>query len=134
MMTTATTTFTLDPAALATYSTVAQDVSQQLAVAATTAGEALSPDRFGTEFGSVGAAFAAQFAAAVLQHCQQLAGAGHLVDAYGRAMGEHGEALCATDSAMAAALARVHAPGDTDAGDTNGADVAGVDRRAGSGE
>lgn len=121
-MATATTTFTLDPAALAAYSSTAREVSQRLATAATTAAGALGPEnQYGSEFGTVGAAFAAQFAAAVLQHCQQLCDTGKLVDACGCALAAHGEAMGTTDSDMAAALSRIDAV-DVD-GDPHAAEV-----------
>ncbi len=96
----------LDPAAMAAYKAVADNVSQQLASAAVAAGGAVNPDRLSADLGLVGAEFAAQFTAAVSQHVQALSTAGQLVHAYGQVLRDYTSDMQDSDAGTAAAIAK----------------------------
>lgn len=96
----------VDPEAMATYTAIADSVSQQLTSAASVAAGAVDPQKLVADLGMVGADFAAKFAAAVSEHAQALSTAGKLVSAYGRSLGTYTEGVQGTDADSAAAIAR----------------------------
>jgi hypothetical protein len=99
-------TLQLDPAALAAYTAIAEQVSQQLSSAAAVAAGAVDPAGLATDLGVVGGAFVARFTAAVSEHAQALSTAGQLVAAYGQILRDYEAAVRGTDAATAAWLAR----------------------------
>ncbi|MGV9674741.1 hypothetical protein ACWDSJ_05645 [Nocardia sp. NPDC003482] len=98
-------TLKLDPAAMATYTAIADTVSRQLASASATAAGAVNPGRLSADLGLVGADFAARFTAAVSEHAQALSTASQLVAAYGQVLRESSTAAQGTDDASAGAIA-----------------------------
>ncbi len=94
----------LDPVALATYTTLAQTVSQQLATASSAAAEAVRPQLLADDLGLIGAEFAAEFTAAVGTHAQIMATAGQLVATYGAVLQGYSGDQQASDAASATAL------------------------------
>ena len=100
------TAMTVDPAAMAAYTAIANTVSQQLASAASVASGAVDPTKLTADLGLVGAEFAGKFAAAVAEHAQALSTAGKLVSAYGRTLTTYTAGVQGSDEDSAAAIAR----------------------------
>ncbi|NKY89200.1 hypothetical protein [Nocardia veterana] len=96
----------VDPAAMASYTAIANAVSQQLASAAAVAAGAVDPQRLTADLGLVGADFAAKFAAAVSEHAQALSTAGKLVSAYGHTLTTYTAGVQGADEDSAGAIAR----------------------------
>ncbi|WP_227984249.1 hypothetical protein [Nocardia spumae] len=96
----------VDPAAMATYTAIANSVSQQLASAATVTASAVDPQQLAADLGLVGADFAAKFAAAVSEHAEALSTAGKLVSAYGHTLTTYTAGVQGSDEDSAAAIAR----------------------------
>ncbi|RMI31963.1 hypothetical protein [Nocardia stercoris] len=94
----------LDPVAMATYTALAQTVSQQLASASSAAAEAVQPQVLADDLGLIGAEFAARFTEAVGTHAAAMATAGQLVATYGAVLQGYSGEQQATDAASAAAL------------------------------
>lgn len=95
----------VDPAAMATYTAIANTVSQQLASAASVTAGAVDAQKLTADLGIVGADFAAKFVAAVSEHAQALSTAGKLVSAYGRTLDTYTTGVQGSDTDSAAAIA-----------------------------
>lgn len=95
----------VDPAAMATYTAIANTVSQQLASAASVTAGAVDAQKLIADLGMVGADFAAKFAAAVSEHAEALSTAGKLVSAYGSTLHTYTAGVQGSDADSAAAIA-----------------------------
>ncbi len=95
----------VDPAAMATYTAIADSVSQQLASAASVTAGAVDAQQLTADLGLVGADFAAKFVAAVSEHAEALSTAGKLVSAYGRTLDTYTAGVQGSDEDSAAAIA-----------------------------
>ena len=95
----------VDPAAMTTYTAIANTVSQQLASAASVTSGAVDAQRLTADLGLVGADFAAKFVAAVSEHAEALSTAGKLVSAYGRTLDTYTAGVQGSDADSAAAIA-----------------------------
>lgn len=96
----------VDPEAMATYSAIANSVSQQLTDAASVAAGAVDAKQLIADLGVVGADFAAKFTAAVSDHAQALSTAGRLVSAYGSNLDAYTAGVQGTDAHSAAAIGK----------------------------
>ncbi|MFI9504472.1 hypothetical protein [Nocardia sp. NPDC052566] len=99
-------TLKVDPVAMATYTAIADTVSQQLASAAEVAVGAVNPERLAADLGLVGSQFAQRFTAAVQEHTDALSTAGKLVAAYGELLRGYTGQVQSVDAGTSDAVAR----------------------------